>query len=333
VRREFDPVSSTGTALPVSHAGNQQREGSNGRVLKQTIQDFARDECPTRAAALSYYTVFALPSLLAIIMVLIGLFVDPQEFQTKLEGQFRSAIGADGARQVRTMIQSASQKTQGAGLPLILGIAGLLIGATGAFMQLQSALNRAWNVEPKGKKGGIVGMVLKRILSLGMLLGLAFILLVSLVISSLLSAAGDTIAAMLGGIPPIVLSVAEVVISLLIIALVFAMIYKWLPDAKIAWKDVMVGAIVTAILFTIGKWGISFYLGRSDPGSAFGAAGALAVLLVWIYYSAMIVLFGAEFTQVWAQRHGGGVRAEDATERVTKPVERIRGGEEERAAD
>jgi len=301
-------------------------------IVKQTLSDFSRDECATRAAALSYYTVFALPSLLAIIITLIGLFVDPRQFQSTLESQVEAAIGPQGARQIHTMIQSASRETRGSGLPLILGIAGLLIGATGAFIQLQNALNRAWNVDPKAQRGGIFGMLLKRVLSLGMLLGLAFILLVSLLLSALLGAAGDVVSQQLGGIPPIVLTFTESLVMLLIVALAFAMIYKWLPDAKIAWKDVFVGAIVTAILFTIGKWAIGFYLGRSNPGSAFGAAGALAVLLVWIYYSAMVVLLGAEFTQVRAQRRGAGVRGEGATGRLTRPVERLR-GEGERAAD
>ena len=167
-----------------------------------------------------------------------------------------------------------------------------------------------------------------------MLLGLAFILLASLVISAALSAAGDVVSRLVGGVPPIVLTIGENVMMLLIVALVFAMIYKWLPDATVAWKDVLVGALVTAILFTVGKWAIGLYLGRSDPGSAFGAAGALAVLLVWIYYSAMIVLLGAEFTRAWAQRHGAGVRASDATGRVTAPVERLRRDESTgRAAD
>lgn len=311
-----------GTGFVMDSPGRRQPGAEMAfEMIRQTVKDFNRDQCTTQAAALSYYTVFALPSLLAIIITLVGLFVDPDAFQRQVEGQFRAMIGPDAAREIRTMIESSSRRTQGAGLPLLLGIGGLLIGATGAFLQLQSALNRAWNVDPQAQRGGIIGLILKRVLSLGMLLGLAFVLLTSLVLSALLNAAGGAISSMLGGIPPFVLSGIELGVSLLVLTLVFAMIYKWLPDATIAWRDALIGAVVTGALFTIGKFAIAYYLGRSDPGSAFGAAGALAVVLVWIYYSAMIVLFGAEFTQVWAHRHGRGVRARESKRISTRDAQ------------
>lgn len=288
------------------------------QVVKGAFKDFGDDECAVRAAALSYYTIFALPPLLILLLMVAGMIWDPQQVQHALETQFAGMIGDSAAKQIHDMI-AAGDRMQGKGtVATLVSIAGLLFGATGAFMQLQGALNRAWEVKPDPEKGGIMRFITKRLLSLGMVMGLGFLLAVSLAVSALLAAFGDRIGGSLSG--P-VLMVLNLVISLAVLGLLFAGIFKVLPDAKIAWKDVLLGGLVTAVLFTIGKFAIGVYLGRSNPGSAFGAASALAVILVWTYYAGMIILFGAEFTQAWARRRGDGLRPKkDAVRVVEKEV-------------
>lgn len=294
------------------------------QIVKGAVKDFGDDECAVRAAALAYYTIFALPPLLILLLMVAGMIWDPQQVQRALETQFAGMIGQDAARQIHDMI-AVGDRAQGKGsIATVLSIAGLLFGATGAFMQLQGALNRAWEVKPDPAKGGIMRFLTKRLLSLGMVMGLGFLLAVSLAISALLSAFGGRIGGSLSG--PL-LMVLNLVISLMVLGLLFAAIFKVLPDAKIAWKDVLLGGLVTAVLFTIGKFAIGLYLGRSNPGSAFGAASALAVILVWTYYAGMIILFGAEFTQAWARRRGDGLQPKkDAVRVVEKEVVVREGG-------
>jgi membrane protein len=279
------------------------------QLLKETIRDFLDDDCPRLAAALSYYTVFALPPLLILILMLVGTLVDPASIQGSIERQFRDLLGAEGAQQVRTMIDEANRPDFGGPLTAALGVLLLLFGATGAFVQLQAALNKAWEVQPDPARGGVRSFLLKRALSVGMVLAIAFILLVSLVASAAISAFGDVLAGYLpAGIGEAVLWGVQLGLSLAVFTLLFAAIYRVLPDADVPWRTVWVGAFVTAVLFVAGKFGLGFWLGRSDPGEAYGAAGSLALILVWVYYSAMIVLLGAEFTHVWARRSGGRIR-------------------------
>lgn len=292
-------------------------------LLKQAAQDFSDDECPRMAAALSYYTIFALPPLLLLILFVAGMFFDAAEVERALREQVGSAAGRQGADEVGTMIQSADRPDARKGAASLLSIAGLVFGATGAFAQLQDALNRAWEVAPDPKAGGIKTFLLKRVLSFGMILGVAFLLLVSLALTAALSAAGDALGAMIG-LSDVVAHVFTFAASFLVIALLFAAIFKVLPDARIGWRDVWVGAVFTALLFVGGKFLLAFYLGRSNPGEAYGAAGSLAVLLVWIYYSSMIVLFGAEFTQAWAVRHGGGITPEEGAVRIEEKKVAVR---------
>jgi membrane protein len=276
----------------------------------------------TMAAALSYYTVFALPPLLLLILLLLGAVLDPQDVRGTLETQINNFMGPAGGDQVRSILQQA-HAPQGTLLSTLIGVGALLLGATGAFAQLQEALNRAWNVAPDPKQSGFKAFVSKRLLSAGMILVVAFLLLVSLVLSAIISAFGGVLARMLGGgVSGAVLWAIDAAISVGVITLVFAAIFKVLPDAEINWKDVWVGAGLTTLLFLIGKYLLGIYLGHSDPGQAFGAARSLALLLLWIYYSSIILLFGAEFTQIWSQRHGG-IRPEEGAvrvERVTRPV-------------
>jgi membrane protein len=294
------------------------------RLLKDGFNSFFEDDCPTMAAALSYYTVFSLPPLLVLLLTILGAVLDPQDIQGTIESQIRAAMGPAGAAQIRTILANADRPESGGALPAVLGVMALLLGATGVFGQLQAALNKAWGVAPDPSKGGIKYMLLKRIFGIGMVLGLAFILLVSLVVSAVLSAFGDRLGRFLPeGLSAPVLEAINFAGSLAVIALLFAAIFKVMPDARIAWSDVRVGAVATALLFVAGKFVLGLYLGRSNPGEAFGAAGALALMLVWIYYSSMIVLLGAEFTQVWAEHRGRGIMPEKGAVWVVRETRRM----------
>jgi membrane protein len=195
----------------------------------------------------------------------------------------------------------------------------LLFGAVGAFVELQNALNRVWDVAPDPEQGGLRRLIGQRIMSFGMLLTIVFLLLVSLVVSAALSALGDAVGAMLpAALSGVALQAINFAASLAVVTLLFALLFRYVPDAEIAWRDVWIGALATATLFTIGKFLLGLYLGRSDPGSAFGAAGALALLLVWIYYSAIILFLGAEFTQAQAAQRGAGIAPAEGAVRVTE---------------
>ncbi len=272
-------------------------------LLKETVREFLDDRCTTLAAAISYYTVFALPPLLVLILAVVGVLVDPAEVQGRISREVGALIGPDAARMVTTMVEEASRLRSGPAA--VIGVAALLFGATGAFMQLQGALNQAWDVPARRQQGGVRGQLVKRVLSLGMVLGIGFLLLVSMLLSAVLSAAGDGLARVLPGfLSGGVLQVLQFAVSFLLVSVLFGAMFRVLPDVELGWRDVMIGAVATALLFVIGKTVLGLYLGRSEPGSAFGAAGALAAILVWIYYSALILLLGAEFTQVWTRRRG-----------------------------
>lgn len=275
-------------------------------LLAATGKDAMNDDVPSLSAAIAYYTVFSLPPLLVVIVAVAGAVFGPGKIEEAVAGQMGSLIGPSAGDAIRNMIENASDLGTGIGSKLA-GIAALLFGASGAFAQLQKALNRAWNVKD-ASEGGLLGVVLKRVLSFGMVLTIAFFLLVSLVVSAGLSALGGAAESVVGGgVAGSVLQVANVVVGLVVIAGLFAVLFKTLPDADVSWRDAGVGGLATAVLFTVGKTLIGLYLGTANPGSAFGAAGSLALILIWIYYSALIVLVGAEFTQQWAIQKGSGI--------------------------
>jgi membrane protein len=242
--------------------------------------------------------------------------------QDSLESQFGGLIGAGGAHAVGQMIASGQHGGHGV-FATVASFVGLLLGATGAFLSLQQALNAVWQVGPDPKQGGVKPFIMKRLLSLGMLMGLAFLLVVSLAVSTVLSAIGNA----LGGAGA-VMQVVTIVVSIIILGVLFAAMFKYLPDGVVPWRAVWVGGLTTAILFEIGKFVIGLYLGHSKPGSAFGGASALAVLLVWIYYAGMLVLFGAEFTQHWALAHGHEVQPKKGAIRIEREEHPVRGGDE-----
>lgn len=295
--------------------------------MKHTFQEFSEDECMNMAAALAYYTVFSLPPLLLLVITIAGLVVNPVQVQQMIQSQVGGMIGPQAAGEINTMVSAANEQVRahGGAIGLIIGIGALLFGATGAFAQLQYALNKAWEVQPDPEASSWKDFIVKRFFSLGMILAVAFLLLVSLTISAVLSALGEQIGRMMpGGFSDVLLQAINFAISFGVITVMFAAIFKVLPDAIIRWRDVWVAAVVTALLFTIGKFAIGLYLGQSNPGSAFGAAGSLVLILVWIYYSSLIVLFGAEFAQVWAQRKGTEIMPEKGAVRVIKETRRIR---------
>lgn len=288
-------------------------------MFKRSVRDFLDDDCMTRAAALSYYTVFSLPPLLILILLLASTMLDPNDVRGGLERQIEALMGPAGGEQVRTMITHA-ERPGGGLLPTLIGIGALLFGATGAFVQLQSALNRVWEVEPDPNQGGLKTFLFKRLLSFGMILSIAFLLLVSLAISAALTAFGSALESFMPeGLSGPVIHGLNLALSFGVISTLFSALFKVVPDAAVAWRDVWVGAFVTAALFVAGKFLIGLYLGKSNPGEAYGAAGSLALLLLWVYYSSIILLFGAEFTQVWAEQRGRGIAPEQGARRLAEP--------------
>ena len=303
--------------------------GGTVGLMKHTAVDFWNDDCPRMAAALSYYTVFSLPGLLILLVTIAGFIWDPNDVRGAIEGQMRTLVGPDAATQVREMISHAESDQPSSIATKLLGAAALIFGATGAFIQLQTALNDAWKVEPDPSQGGIKNFLFKRVFSFALILFIAFMMLISLALTALLSAAGERYGS---GINETVIGALEFIVSFAIITLLFAAMFKVMPDAIITWRDTWVGAIVTALLFVAGKFALAFYLGRANPGDAFGAAGSLALILVWIYYATMILLFGAEFTEAWATEKGVGITAKPGATRVIEQKKKVTDAEAEAAS-
>jgi membrane protein len=277
-------------------------------LLKDTVREWREDGANRLAAALAYYTTFSLAPLLVLIIAIAGLAGGREAAQTQTMAQVEDLLGTDGRDFVQGMIESASKPATGLTATL-LGAVTLLFGALGVFGELQNSLNTIWEVKPKPARGmldGIKRFILKRLLSFTMVLGIGFLLLASLVVSAALSAFSEYIGTR-WAFADFWLELINFILSFIVITLLFGMIFKFLPEIKIAWKDVWLGAAVTSILFSLGKFLIGLYLGRSEVGNTFGAAGSMAILLIWVYYSAQILFFGAEFTQVYASRYGSRI--------------------------
>ncbi|MFN2433088.1 MAG: YihY/virulence factor BrkB family protein [Gemmatimonadota bacterium] len=301
------------------------------QILKEAAVEWDRDNVSRLAAALAYYAIFSLAPLLVIVVAVTGVVFGEDAARGGIVRQIDGLIGAEGARLVENVIREAGRPGAGA-IATAAGMLVLLVGATGAFAQLQGGLNTVWEVGPKSGRV-IRGLVRTRALSFAMVLGVGFLLLISLVLSAAVEAFGGYVHARFPELP-LQLSILNSLLSLIIVTLLFAMIYRVLPDAEIAWRDVWLGAIVTSFLFTLGKYLIGLYLGHSSVGSAFGAAGTLAILLIWIYYSAQIFYFGAEITQVYTRRYGRAIQpASYATRIVRVRVEAESATEARRLAD
>jgi membrane protein len=272
------------------------------RVTIRAAQDWWDDNCLRLAASLAYYTALSLAPLVLLVVGLVGFVLDRQQVATQLAAQLESLMGPAGREIVYSILTTSSP--EGGTWAAVIGLITLVIGATAVFGELQATMNLIWEVQPAATGGawaGIRAWLKERVFSLAIVFALAFLLLVSLVISTVLASA----AALLQGPEQTLLSrLLELAGSLLVLTIGFALLFKYVPDAQVRWRDVWVGGFVTAVLFTLGKTAIGYYLGQASVGSAYGAAGSLVVLLVWVYYSALIVFFGAEFTQAWATHQG-----------------------------
>jgi membrane protein len=290
-------------------------------LFKQTFSEWLEDKAPQLGAALAYYTVFSLAPLILVLLAIIGWIFqnDPAGAWKKVTQQMSYFLDKSAVDVVQNIAQQAAQPTKGL-LATMIGILLALFGASGVFGQLQDALNTIWGV--KAKPGaGILGFLRLRFLSFAMVGGVCFLLLVSLTLQSVLKGFSHYVQAVLPG--GIVIAMAVYwIFDLAVVILLFAIIFKFLPDAKIQWRDVWIGAIMTAIFFAIGKWALGLYLGSGSAASAYGAASSLITLLLWVYYSSQILLFGAEFTQVYACQAGRGVEPDKHAIRVeTKEVQ------------
>jgi membrane protein len=284
-------------------------------ILKKTASDWMEDQAPTLGAALAYYTVFSLAPLLIIAIAIAGLVFGQEAAQGQIFDQLRGLLGEASGKAMEDMVQNANAKPATGFVAGVIGVVMLLFGASGVFGQLQTSLNAIWDVQPKPGRG-ILGIIQDRILSFGFILVLGFLLLVSLLLTAAIALVGEWF-----GTGPGMETLAQIlnfVLSLALITVLFAMIFKFLPEAKIAWHDVWIGAFLTAVLFTVGKFVLGLYLGKSGVDSSYGAAGSLIVLLIWVYYSSQILFFGAEFTQVYANRFGSQVAPSDNAVAVPK---------------
>jgi len=274
-------------------------------MIRKTFGEWSSDKGSRLGAALSYYTVFSMAPLLLVIISIAGLAFGRAAAEGRMFGELSGLIGPQASQMVQSAVAKANT-TKGGVIGTVIGVAVLLLGASGVVIELQDALNTVWKVTPKPNRG-IWGVVRTRLLSLAMILSLGFLLLVSLAVSAVLAGLTGWLRGFLGNLAVLGWFI-DIIVTLGAISTLIALIYKILPDAEVAWRDVWVGAIATAILFVGGKYLISLYVGRASVGSAFGAAGSLAVLLVWIYYSSQIILLGAEFTRVYANQFGAKVR-------------------------
>ena len=277
-------------------------------LIKQTFSDWLEDKAPRLGAALAYYAIFSIPPLLMLTIAVVGFFYQGDVTES-IHQQMVRLMGNEAGRSLMETLQGRESN----GVLSVMGIALLIFGASGVFGQLQDALNTIWEVQPKPGRG-IAGIIRDRFLSFTMILGVAFLLLTSLVLTAVMAAMSNALGAWLPG--KALAHILELVFSFALTTLLFAMIYKILPDVKIAWSDVWIGAAATAALFTLGKFALGLYLG--NVGSEFGAAGSVITMIVWVYYSAQILFLGAEFTQVYANQYGSRVEPADNAESVSE---------------
>lgn len=276
-----------------------------GQVLKKSFSGFGDHKVPKMSASLAYYTVFSLGPLMIVIIYIASVFLGREAIEGTIYTQLDGFIGREAAAQVQDIIKNAAITGKG-GVSAIIGIITLLIGASGVFAEIQDSINTIWGLKAK-PKAGVAKIIQTRLLSFGMIGSLGFLLLVSLAATAIVESMGKQLQTVFPDIGVVVFYIINLLLTLGVVTLLFAVIFKVLPDAKIKFKDVWAGAIATAVLFLIGKFAISLYISKSDIGSTYGTAGSLVVLLVWIYYSAIILYFGAEFTKHYAVQYGAEI--------------------------
>ena len=275
--------------------------------IKDVFEKFIDDKAPKLGAALSFYTLFSLAPLLIIAISVAGSIFGRRAARGEIVGQIKSLVGEEGARVVQTALRNAHLGHE-SGIALIISVATLVIGSTIVFVDLQESLDMVWKVKPKPGRGMIKGLLKDRIRSFTIVMGTGFLLLVSLIVSTVISAINDYVSEQFFELPVYYLEISNLLVSLFIIFLLFMMIFKFLPDVNIKWRHVWVGALVTAVLFVFGKYLIGLYLGTSTLSSTYGAAGSLVIVLLWVYYSTQILFLGAEFTQVLVEKYGTGIQ-------------------------
>lgn len=291
------------------------------QVIKQVFTRFSEDRCTTLAASLAYYTIFSLPPILFVLVTTvttaIAWYYGDEEAEEKafsvVQEHITQLIGNEQANQEVGDIMRSNMSSGGLGWKSVLSLGGVLVAATGVVVALQSSLNLVWRIKPDPDKSGWKDVIVKRLLSLVMILGLGLVLLASFVTSSILSAISSSVVDG-GSLQTQIGSIINFVVTFGIMTIIFAALFKFMPDAEIKWSDVWLGALVTAVLFTIGRLAMGLYFSYSNPGQQLGAAaGSLVIVLVWVYYSSLIVLLGAEFTQAWVQQHGRSIRPESGS--------------------
>lgn len=283
-------------------------------VVKDAVRSFFKDKALRLSAALAYYAIFSIGPLLFVLILVAGAVFDEASVKEQVRHQLTSFIGPQGSTTVESMVEA--RKHEGNAVTMLIGIVTLIFGAGGVFGQLQDALNTIWEVQAKPGKG-IITFLRNRFLSLSMVLGLGFLLLVSMVITTILEAVATSAGSYLP-IPDWALATASSLLSFVVVSIFFVMVFKFLPDVKIGWRNVWVGAVGTALLFTAGKFLLSLYLGRQGTASAYGAAGSVLVVLLWVYYASVILFFGAEFTRAYTLKTGTRLKFSPYAQPISK---------------
>ena len=282
-----------------------------GSIAWDSLRTFPRDNPFEMAAALAYYTLLSIAPLLLVIIGAAGMLMGEAQVRDALVGQARQLVGNDGAALLQTVMQRAAESPKNA-VSMIVGFGLTIFGATTIFAQLQKSLNRTWDVKPK-PSNAVLGFARARLISLSVVLGLAFLMLASLVLQAAISGLQDYLATLFPG-AAVISRIVNSLLSLTLVALVLAMLFRYVPDVEISWHDTLTGAVVTALLLTIGNFAIGLYLGHAAVGSAYGAAGSAVVFMVWVYYTAVVLFFGANTTRVIARHHGSPIRPSDYAE-------------------
>jgi len=275
-------------------------------VLKNALKSWYAKDPFRESSIIAYYAIFSLPGLLVVIVSLAGYFFGREAVNNQLAAQFTATMGADTARQVQDMIVQAS-RLRNSVLATIIAIITIIIGATGVFAEFQTALNAVWEVKLDTTKSGIWNIIRVRLFSFGLIVSIAFLLMVSLIISALIAAFGTWLTHHFSDSFLLILQIMNIGLSLSVLVVLFALMFKFLPDAKIKWKHVWIGAFVTSLLFEIGKFALSLYFGKANPGTGYGAAGSVILIMLWVNYSSIIVLYGAEFTHAYANMFSGKI--------------------------
>jgi len=300
------------------------KKKSYWHLIKGSVLQWIEDEPFELAAALSYYTLFSLAPLIIIAIAVAGFAFGRDAAQNQIVAALQGVIGQESAQAVQGVVENASKQPKTGIVSTVVGVVALIFGAGGVVGQLQISLNKVWGVAPKPGQG-VWGFIRQRFLSFAMVLGIGFLLLVSLAVSAFVTGVTTWMGGLLGGVQ-FIIHALDLLVSFVFITALFAMIYKFLPDVHIQWRDVWIGAVITSLLFTIGKFLIGFYIGSSAVSSTYGAAGSLITVLLWVYYSSLIVFLGAELTQVYATEYGSGVAPTENAQPIASS-----GGTEKRA--